>query len=298
MNSPICLFVYKRRKHTELTVSSLLKNQEAADSTLHIFSDGPRSEKDTAAVEEVRAYLKGIKGFKSIHFHFQDNNLGLAKSIIHGVTTILKDAASVIVLEDDMITSPYFLKYMNEGLLKYKDNPQVASIHGYIYPTNQKLPESFFLRGADCWGWATWQRAWKDFEADGHKLLQELSAQNLTFSFDFNGSYPYTEMLRQQNLGGVDSWAIRWYASMFLKNRFTLYPGRSLVQNIGLDGSGTHGDDVDTHTSSVSMTPIELTDIPIEDSLLARQAFIDFFKSQKPGIFKRLSKKIKKWLSV
>ena len=125
----------------------------------------------------------------------------------------------VIVLEDDLVTSPHFLQYMNDGLGIYERDDRVISIHGYSYPVHGKLPETFFLRGADCLGWATWKRGWDLFEDDGQRLLNELERRNLTRSFDFDGSYPYTQMLRDQIAGSNSSWAVRWYASAFLRDK-------------------------------------------------------------------------------
>ena len=144
------------------------------------------------------------------------------------------------MLEDDLLTSPYFLDFMNEGLSIYEEDEKVISIHGYVYPISEKLPETFFLRGADCWGWATWKRGWDLFEPDGGLLLNKLEESKQTEEFDFNRSYPYTQMLKDQINGKTNSWAVRWYASAFLQNKYTLYPGKSLVSNIGGDGSGTN----------------------------------------------------------
>ncbi|MDO8610865.1 MAG: glycosyltransferase, partial [bacterium] len=146
--APIILFVYARPHHTKKTIEALLDNSEAVNSDLIIFSDGPKSNQEYQVVNEVRSYISLITGFKSITLHFNDSNLGLAESIIHGVTSILKKHEQVIVLEDDIVTSPFFLKYMNEALEKYKNNNNVASIHGYIYPVDISLPETFFLQGA------------------------------------------------------------------------------------------------------------------------------------------------------
>ena len=225
MPSPICLFVYKRPKHTRLTVESLLKNSEAHDSILYIFGDGPRTENDRHEVELVKNYLLGVQGFKEIHFSWSAKNQGLAPSIIAGVSLVLQKHPTAIVLEDDMVLSPYFLKYMNEGLEKYSSIPEVACIHGYIYPSKHPRPETFFLKGADCWGWGTWSRAWAEFEIDGQKLLTDLENRKLTREFDFDDTYPYTDMLRRQIRGEISSWAIRWYASAFLKGRLLPLPG-------------------------------------------------------------------------
>jgi hypothetical protein len=182
---------------------------------------------------------------------------------------------------------------MNEALKRYADDDRVISIHGYVYPVAQPLPDAFFLLGADCWGWATWRRGWALFNPDGQFLLNELRRRKLTRSFDFNGSYPYTEMLEGQIKGINDSWAVRWYASAFLADNLTLYPGRSLVHNIGNDDSGTHCEDSRGFDAVLSDTPINLEAINVEPSLMARQSFEEFFRQGKAGRLRRFLRKVK-----
>lgn len=237
--APVSLFVYNRLDHTKKTVDALQKNLLASESNLFIFSDGSKNEKDELKVQAVRDYLKIVSGFKSINILERTENMGLAKSIIAGVTEIVNNYGKIIVLEDDLVTSKYFLKFMNDSLDLYDKKEKVGMISGYIYPVFGKLPETFFIRGGDCWGWATWQRAWNKFEKNGEKLLGELKDKKLLSEFDLGG-YKFSKMLENQTLGRNDSWAIRWHASLFLQNMLTLYPGNSLIDNIGLDGSGVH----------------------------------------------------------
>lgn len=284
MTAPIALFTYNRPEHTTLTVDALKRNRLADQSELFIFSDGPRDEADAVQVALVRNYLKGITGFKEIAIIERDRNLGLAQSIITGVTEIVGRYGSVIVLEDDMVTSPYFLQYMNEGLVCYRDDDDVISIHGYLYPLRGRLPETFFLRGADCWGWATWQRGWKLFEPDGRKLLDELRARELTRRFDFDGAYNYTHMLEEQVAGKNNSWAIRWYASAFLRDKVTLYPGRSLVHNTGMDASGTHCEESDDYRTELSQVAVQVRRMPAVEDRAAWNAFRRFFLGMQPTV--------------
>ena len=165
--------------------------------------------------------------------------MGLARSILCGVTD-LQSLRTHIVVEDDLVTSRYFLSYMNQGLITYQHHERVVCIHGYVYPSTTKLPETFLCEGADCWGWATWSRGWRLFESDGQKLLDALQERGLNKDFNLDDSIDYVGMLRSQIAGKNDSWAIRWHASAYLADALTLYPGQSLVNNIGFDGSGTH----------------------------------------------------------
>lgn len=177
--APIALFVYNRLQHTRQTVEALVKNDLAAESELFVFSDGPRSEGDRESVEAVRKYLASINDFKLITVVERETNFGCAASIIGGITEIVNRYGQIIIVEDDIVTSPYFLRYMNEALEFYRDEERVVCIHGYLYPVKKKLPDTFFLKGADIWGWATWKRGWDLYENDSQKLLDELTERNL-----------------------------------------------------------------------------------------------------------------------
>jgi len=289
--APIALFAYNRLVHTRRTVEALQKNELAAQSELYVFSDGPKAAIDEPEVEGVRNYLKDIAGFKSSTINRQPRNLGLAQSIIAGVTEVCQRHGRVIVVEDDLVTAPFFLRYMNEALALYENDPEVISIHGYVYPVKAVLPETFFLKGADCWGWATWQRGWKLFNPDGRRLLDELEKKNLTTEFDFNGNYAYTEMLRQQIAGKNNSWAIRWYASAFLENRLTLYPGHSLVQNIGHDSSGANCGASTAFDVGLADRPIQINRLPLVEHPLGRREFEYYFQSlRRPSLARRVRK--------
>jgi hypothetical protein len=284
--APIALFTFKRPEHTRRTLEALANNTEFTDTPLFIFCDGARSETEAFQVEATRKLVRDWPHPNKTIIE-RDRNWGLSKSIIDGVTKIINDFGHLIVIEDDLVTSPYFLRFMNAGLHSYKGNEEVASIHGYVYPIDG-LPETFFLRGADCWGWATWKDRWAMFEPDGTKLLHELRHRSLTRSFDFNGTYPFTRMLAKQIAGKNDSWAIRWHASAFLKDKFTLYPGRSLAQNIGIDGSGTHCDGSDGFDTVVANIPILLEPLPVvKENCDAFSKFEQYFKNSRSGFFVR-----------
>ena len=278
MHAPIVLFVFNRPKHTKKTIDALSRNYFELDSDLIIYSDAPRAISDVENVLAVRSIITSVSGFKSVVVVERTSNYGLATNIIDGVTSIVKRFGRVIVLEDDIVTSPYFLKYMNDALDLFEKDERVISIHGYVYPTKEKLPEAFFLRGADCWGWATWERGWSLFNPDGIFLLRELESRKLIKNFDFNGAYSFSRMLKDQIKGKNDSWAVRWYASAFLANKLTLYPGRSLVHNIGNDSTGSHCGSTSIWDVSLSSTHIDLFDLDVVKSDKAYKAFEQNFR--------------------
>lgn len=292
--APILLFVYNRPQHTKLTVNALLQNEFANESALIIYSDGSKSEEDYKQVVDVRNYIKTISGFKSVQIVEQTKNYGLGNNIIDGVTSVVNEFGKVIVLEDDLLASPYFLKYMNEGLQKYASSTNVISIHSYIYPIKKKLPETFFIKGADCLGWATWKEKWKLFEADGAKLLSIIEEKGLTTEFDFNNSYPFTQMLREQISGINSSWAIRWYASAFIHDMLTLYPGRSLIYHHGNDGSGTNFGKSTALDVKMTNVPIAIKNVALVENLSVRKIIEGYFKNNNAGFIRIVYRKIKK----
>lgn len=241
--APIVLFTYNRLDHLKKTVNSLKKNKLSKLSQLTIYSDGPKNRIDEIKIKILRKYLKKIRGFKSINIREQLKNKGLAQNIIDGLNDTFAKYSSAIILEDDLVLSNNFLEYMNEALQLYKNKRKIISIHAYSYPIKfQKSdPDYFFLRGADCWGWAAWSRSWKLFEKNGNLLRKKIIKKKLIKQFNFNNSFNYMKMLEDQIKGKNNSWAIRWYASAFLMNKLTLYPKKSFVKNIGVDGTGTHG---------------------------------------------------------
>jgi hypothetical protein len=294
--APIALFAYNRPGHLKQTVEALVRNELSQESDLFVFCDGAIKRAD-AGVAAVRAYARTIVGFRRVTVIERDKNMGLASSIIAGVSEIVNREGKIIVIEDDMVTSPYFLSFMNESLALYEYEDPVISMHAYLYPVAEKLPETFFLRGSDCWGWATWKRGWALFEPDGSKLLYQLKKQSLEKIFDFNGSHPYTRMLKWQAKGIINSWAIRWYASALLAGKFTLYPGRPLLCNIELDASGTHCSPTDRFAVSLADHLVRVERIPVEDHASARRAFENYYHATRQSFVKTAVGRLKRILS-
>ncbi|MFL9710432.1 glycosyltransferase [Methylobacillus sp. Pita1] len=237
--SPIALFVYNRPKHTRETVEALLKNAEAENSDLLIFSDAAKHEGAHAAVNEVREYIRQIAGFKTVTIVEREKNWGLANSVIDGVTRLCNEHGSVIVLEDDLRVSPHFLAYMNAGLQRYQNNENVMQIAGYMFPAKLELEDdAFFLPFISSWGWATWSRAWDKFDPSASNFSLLKNDKKKIKEFNLGGKYDYFRMLKSQQDGKTNSWAIRWYLSVFYLKGLTLYPKKNLVENLGFDGTG------------------------------------------------------------
>ena len=288
--APIALFTYNRADKTKRVVESLLQNQEAKDSDLFIFSDGPKTEAKAAGVKENRKFIYTISGFKNITIIERDRNWGLANSLIAGITDVINQYGKVIVVEDDLVLSPYFLKFMNDGLEKYEDDDRVVTICGYVFPFQKLLPDTFFLYFMHPWGWATWKRSWDLLDTDTKRLLRKMRFKTKKFNLGGNcGSYGN---LYCQKVGLVDSWYIRFYASLFLNKKLNLFPGKTMVTNSGLDGSGTHcGKGLQkTNNFVLNPNPIKINDISVEESQLAYSVFKSFYDANAHEFF--LKKKI------
>jgi len=208
--APIVLFVYKRPIHTQKVLESLIQNNEAKDSILYVFADGAKNENDSIELEKLALVKQIINSFKnnfqSIEFIEREKNWGLANNVIDGISTVLKEYQKVIVLEDDIVVSNGFLKYMNEALLIYENCPNVATIQGFQFPIkfNSKV-ETYFDYAVGCWGWATWKNRWDFFEPDSRKLWDEINNNFSWKKFDVENSYYFKEMLEDNIIKKNDS---------------------------------------------------------------------------------------------
>ena len=294
--APVALFVFNRPDHTRRTIESLLANGCSAQTPLVIFSDGARSEKDVPKVEAVRKYIRRISGFRDVQVVERAENRGLANSVIAGVTELIDRYGRVIVLEDDMETSPFFLDYMNRALEKYRGHDNVFCIHGYAFPADMTdvSTETFFLAGAECWGWATWKRAWDHFCPDARRLIDLLRSQGMERAFDYDGNHAYMRMLERQSIGRIDSWAIRWRASAFVRGGLTLWPRVSLVRNFGMDGSGVHCVPTSYYDVELADRPVVLADIPVRVDSAAFNAYGRYLKHRDGNLLQRVHRFIKK----
>jgi hypothetical protein len=257
--APIAVFAFNRPKHLKKTLTALSMNIGAKDSHLYLFIDGPRNGEDINLIDaSINVGNEFADNFKTVELKQSKVNNGLANSIISGITLVLQKYPKIIVVEDDLVTSPFFLDFINRGLDEYQNEYDVASIHGFVLPFMNPIPKPFFLKGADCWGWGTWSDRWELFNPDGQFLLDEMRAKNLIDEFNLGGSYSFSEMLEDQIAGKNNSWAIRWHASMFLKEKLTLYPAQTYVENIGFDGSGTHTGETNIFHSPIAKFSQEL----------------------------------------
>ncbi|RZG49145.1 glycosyltransferase [Acinetobacter wuhouensis] len=294
--APIVFFVYNRPTHTYKTIEALKNNKLADQSDLIIYSDHAKNIEAVKEVEQVRNYIYSISGFKSITVIERDRNWGLANSIIDGVTTVVNQYGRIIVLEDDMETSPYFLSYMNDALEYYKDELKVFGITGFAYPVNnENLPITYFMKDEGCWGWATWSRAWQYFEKDTDYLMQIFTRQMIK-DFNFDNTIDFWNQIILNSKGEINTWAIYWYATIFLKDGLFLHPKDTFVKNIGHDGSGVHCDNTNEFNSSMVEVYEKIFPMEIEVCNIAREEHKIFFS--KSSIIKRIMRRIHSFLRV
>lgn len=234
-------------------------------SPVFVFGDGPRSEDEIANVVETRSVAKSLLGNRA-EYHFRDKNAGLARSVIDGVNDVVGRFGRAIVIEDDLELAPLFLTYMNRALDRFADDDRVWQVSAYMFdvPEFRTRSQALFLPMTTSWGWATWKRAWEQFDplATGWTTLR--TNKSLRRRFDLDGSYDYSTMLKRQMSGQLDSWAIRWYWSFFKNNGLTIFPPVTLVRNHGFDGSGSHGIGIIRSFSGLNCAfPLELPEMPI-----------------------------------
>jgi GT2 family glycosyltransferase len=301
--APIALFVFNRPDHTRRCLESLAHCPEFLQSPLHIFCDGPRSNADTAATQAVRDIVNQWP-HPAKTLHLAPANQGLANSVIQGIQRVLEDAESIVVVEDDLVVAPGFLRYLNHALQYYAGEERVMQIAAHMYPTDLPVEgDAVFLPLASSWGWATWRRAWQHFDptmADADRVLNDRA---LRHAFNMNGSHPSATYLERQRKGQADSWYIRWYLSIFMRGGLVLYPRHSLVRNGGFDGTGVHCGaggspyDVDDgfHPSGTGHAPASKLPAPGIDP--AVQDIVGRFLARQNRLSQRLLRRLRTWFA-
>lgn len=281
MPAPIIVFAYNRPDHLRSTLVALSKNDLADQSELTVFCDGPKegaSDVQLAAIQEVRNVAHEKQWCKNVSVIEAAFNLGLADSIVRGVTSIVEKYGRVIVLEDDIITSKGFLRYMNDALEMYESDERVMHISGYMYPHKGKLANTFFCALPLCWGWATWKRAWKLFDDDTQKWITYYEHNNLWNRFNVFGGDILQKQLEDNSNGIIKTWFVKWHSCVLFNDGLALFPGCSLVNNIGMDGTGEHCSQNGSFSNSVLAEYVKVDRIPLRESQRGRSAIFHFYQ--------------------
>ncbi|PXV64122.1 hypothetical protein CLV62_11180 [Dysgonomonas alginatilytica] len=304
--APIVLFVYNRPWHTRQTLEALANNSLAKDSVLYIYADGARtnaSDDVLKEVYEVRRIIREKKWCGEVHIIESEVNKGLASSIIDGVTDIINQYGKIVVLEDDIVTSVGFLQYMNDALQLYQNVDRVMHISGFVPVTTgaDRLLETYFLRFMSCWGWATWKRSWDQVILDIDYLFKTIPLQRDYKAFNLNGAINLYRQIEDNYHGNINTWAIRWYSTIFLKKGLCLYPRYSMVDNIGIDLSGEHCSSPDDRYNVELAKSIKVEPVKIKESKYGKEYLRRFYifgtdssrKKRIRNILFRIYKKIK-----
>lgn len=283
-----------------MVIEALRANKEATSSELYVFCDGPKdnsSFEQRQKIEETRALVHKTMGFGQLHIIESETNIGLDKSVLKGINHVLSKYDSVIVLEDDIIVSSGFLGYMNKALRIYANDDNVMNISAYWFPVegSDKLPASFFLSCGGNWGWATWERAWNKFDDNVLEVIQKVDSSESTRSLvSFDGHSSHYDQLLANRQAGYYTWDIFWHTSIILRKGLTLFPNRSLVNNIGMDGSGEHSEITNKYYWPQLASYIELVKQPAIPNEQALRLLSEYFRVKtKHSIWSTLKNRLK-----
>ena len=304
--APIVLFVYNRPQHTLKTLEALMQNELAEMSELFIFCDGPKPnaiKADLDKIDAVHTLILKKQWCKKVSIKKAEVNKGLADSIVEGVTEIVNKYGKIIVLEDDIVTSKGFLRYMNEALDLYENEPRVMQISGFMVPSKVGLEQTGLFRQPASWGWATWNTSWQYYDNQIDTLLTQFKEAD-EFEFNIENTYHHFEELIKNEKGILKTWLIRWYASMFIHGGLCLYPHESLVSNIGFGELSTHTKDkkmtkkIFNKSNHVSSVQLVCKQKNITESQAYLNSFKDFYKYQnyiwgKPSLKQRILGKLR-----
>lgn len=298
--SPIVLFVYKRLDHVIKTVTALRANPEAEQSVLYVFSDAAASAADSDGVRAVRKYIKDLSGFKEVVVIERETNWGIERSEIDGVSFTINKHGKVIVVEDDLEVCDQFLYYMNQGLQEYKDDKSVYTITGYSFLKTDAANDGVYgyTRSFCAWGWGTWLDRWQHFKETVDKrdvrfvMAHKTALDNgQDFSYLFMHQYKYDKL----------TWDVAWYYSCFANGGLTVFPYNTMVNNIGMDGSGVHYKDSKRQNRIESINDREKVKFPLkfvslEKSTADTLAYSKF--SHKKTLTKRVKMVLRFWVNA
>lgn len=235
--APVALFVYNRADNTRRTLEALAHNTLARETEVYVFSDGGKDEKSWTLVNEVRKVVNEFAdAFGGFELIARPENFYLERNIIEGIAQVFTKHDRIIVLEDDIITSPYYLEYMNQAFDLYKDVPRVMHVAGF---TNLALDDKpfYFTPHMSGWGWGTWRDRWDEhfrhYETR-EEALQGLSPEDLDH-IQYGGVFPCLKSLDKRPI----PWDICWEIAIYRAKGLCLTPGKTMVRNIGLN-QGTH----------------------------------------------------------
>lgn len=290
--APIGFLAYNRPNRTLRALEALAQNKLAKHSSLYIYVDGAKplaTSEDIQKIEQVKKVVRQKKWCKEVTIIEREENLGVNINATKVITELTDKFDKIIYIEDDLITSPDFLTFINKGLDLYQDEERVMHINGYVYPI-KSLPNNFFIRSSYATGFGTWKRAWKFYSLyTREKISKKISTIDPDiFNKGKDGYFKPFNLLKDILVCDKPphyDWDIRWYASIYLNDGLSFFPGQSLVRNIGYDGSGVHSGQLSPISEIILNQKIakqvSIDNIPIQFSQDAFNKFIAFNKELK-----------------
>lgn len=299
--APVVVFTYNRVEHLEKTLDALNNCDLASETDLFIFCDSFKSDKDKTKVEMAISVVDKFATnncFHSISITKASKNKGLAKSIMEGVTSVIALYGKAIVVEDDLIASRYFLRYMNGALDYYEHDKTIWAISGYTFPMKslEAYPYDIYLSGRGCsWGWATWIDRWNmvDWNVSDYRSFKHNYFKRIKFG-QWGKDLPI--LLDYQINLNANSWAIRWCYSAFTRNMLTVYPKRSYIKNYGIDGSGVHSQNATTHRFDTDFDDNEEFRCNFQSLTIDKKIRKEFAKRYSAGFVVDIKEQIKAFL--
>jgi FkbM family methyltransferase len=304
--APIALFVYNRPDHTKKTLDALMQNDLISSSQIYIFSDQASSIENDVLVQEVRTLIRTYQWPIPPIIIERVENYGLAKNIVTGINHVLSENDRIIILEDDIITSKGFLTYMNQALQLYANEDRVMHLSGYMFPLKKELPETFFYNTTSCWGWGTWSSSWLKYEANTNVLLSHFNSEKIITQFNIGQSYDFHGDLVANHTRTLSTWAVKWYASVFINGGYCLHPGKSLTLNIGHDGTGVNSSATTAFDHAKLPKSVAVKPLNIAESKYVRRLMSHYYKKNHQNYLGRvkgfvsglMSEEIKQYLKT
>jgi hypothetical protein len=294
MLAPIGLSTYSRLQHLRQTIAALQKNKLAEKSELFVFSDAPKAG-DEEKVEAVRRYLRTIEGFKAVHIIEREENSRVGNSR-GGMRMLLERYGKTIFLEEDILTAPSFLCFMNQALEKYEGNDRIFSISGYCPPI--RIPadykhDVFMVRRFNGWGVGIWKERFDTVKPLSPSEFERFAARKeQTEGFSKGGGKDMLAMLKADAYGKIDAFDVKAMYAQFLSDRYTIYPKKSLTSNIGMDGTGVHC----VVTSKFKVPLSDTSQFVLPDNLIIDKRIVEaYLKFRASGDYaERFSRKLRR----
>lgn len=235
--APVLIATHTRLDHLKRTIEALSSNLLANRTDLFIASDAARMEAEEPAVKRIREYIDKIDGFRSIKKIYRSENYGHFNNFQDATNQVFNEFNSIIKLEDDIVTAPGFLTFMNQGLLKYENDKRIISISGHLWPGINVQTDTILLPAANGWGWGIWKDRFYTNNHDSSLAQEFLRNPNLFLKMCLTNPSLLgmaNAVAKNKLVAGDVSWALQ----IIKENKLVLFPGESLVRNIGFDGSG------------------------------------------------------------